>query len=217
MDKIVEYRGIRKLVGAILTRDDSEALKYGDVFPIAGTSRLSKTTASSSETKSYDNFPAIVIDSEGEDTIAVDVSAVPYAVQAKITGQYYDDTLGMYVEGAGAERPYVAIGYITEDTNGNEVYVWRNKGKFALPGEDHATKDSSTTSNGQQLTYTGINTVHEFAALANKPKKTAKGVILETAKELTDYTEETFFEAVQDIDKAQTHKVTPTESNEDPE
>ena len=198
--KIVEYRGIRKLVGALLTEDSDSTLTYGAVFSIAGTSKLSKTVESSIDTKHYDNVPAIVLDGVGPDTITIDTSAIPYDVQAKITGQYYDDGTGMLVEGTGS-RPYVAIGYITEDTDGNEVWVWRLKGKFSLPSEEHSTKDNSTTSNGQQLTYTGINTTHEFTALANEETKNAKGIILETSKELTTLTETSFFAAVQDPDK----------------
>ena len=200
MSKIVEYRGVRKLVGALLTADTTESLTYGTVFPIAGTSKLSKTVESSSESKYYDNMPAIVIDGVGPDTITIDASAIPYDVQAKITGQFYDETTGMLVEGTGV-RPYLAIGYITEDTDGNEVYVWRLKGKFSLPTEEHSTKDNGTTANGQQLVYTGINTTHEFGALDNENVKTAKGVILETVKKLTTLTETTFFADVQDPDK----------------
>lgn len=199
--KVVEYRGARDLVCALVTEDSRETLSYGESFPIAGLNKVSKTVEASSETKHYDNIPAIVINSEGADTIVLDVSAIPYDVTAKITGQYYDENTGMLVEGAGGEKPYCAIGYITEDTDGNEVYVWRNKGTFALPGEDHPTKDNSTTANGQQLTFTGINTTHKFAALAGQKRQTCKGVILETVKELTTLTESTFFADVQDPDK----------------
>ena len=206
--KTVEYRGIRKLVGALLTEDTLETLSYGEVFPIAPVGKLLKSTESNSETKSYDNVPALVIDSIGPDTVTVDVAAIDLETLAKITGQYYDSTIGMLVEGSPT-RPYMAIGYITEDTDGNEVYVWRNKGKFAIPSDEHNTKDTTTTSNGQQLVFTGIDTVHEFSSIpASRKKKTAKGISLETAKELTNYTESTFFSTVQDVDKAVTHKVT---------
>ena len=199
--KIVEYRGARDLVCALLTEDSAEQLTYGSVFEIAGLNKVSKTVETASETKHYNNIPAIVINSEGADTVTLDVSAIPYDVYAKITGQYYDDGTGMLVEGAGGEKPYCAIGYITEDTDGNEVYVWRNKGTFSLPGEDHPTKDNATTANGQQLVFTGINTTHKFTALENEKRQTCKAVILETAKDHTTLTETTFFANVQDPDK----------------
>ena len=206
--KIVEYRGARDLVCALLTEDSAEHLTYGSVFEIAGLNKVSKTVETASETKHYNNIPAIVINSEGADTVTLDVSAIPYDVYAKITGQFYDDGTGMLVEGAGGEKPYCAIGYITEDTDGNEVYVWRNKGTFSLPGEDHPTKDNATTANGQQLVFTGINTTHKFTALENEKKQTCKAVILETAKDHTTLTETTFFADVQDPDKIAAAKKT---------
>lgn len=207
--KIVEWRGVRKLVGALLTADTAESLTYGVVFPIAGTSRLQKTTESSSDTHYYDNIPAVIIDGNGSDTVTIDSSAIDSETFAKITGQYYSTTTGTLVEGA-ATRPYLAIGYITEDTDGNEVYVWRLKGKFAIPGSEHGTKNNSTDANGQQLVWTGVNTIHEFESIDNPEThdKTAKAVNLEVAKELTTYTESTFFAAVQDPDKIEAKKKT---------
>ena len=71
--------------------------------------------------------------------VSISASAIPFDVLAKITGQFYDENLGMYVEGE-RESKYFAIGYITEKTDGTEVFVWRLKGKFNIPDSTHATK-----------------------------------------------------------------------------
>ena len=191
--KIYEYRGIRGLVAAELITDTSTEIEYGEVQELAGTSQLQKEVATSSATKYYDNIPAIVIDSDGADTVTVDVSAVPLEKIAFITGQNYDPDTGMLIEGERKSK-YYAIGYITEDTDGNEVYVWRLKGKFAVPGSTHITKNDGTDSNGQQLVYTGINTTHKFA----KTSKTAKAINVEKVKDKVDLS--TFFETVQTPD-----------------
>ena len=68
-DKIVEYRGIRGLVGAILKKDDGETLTYGEVFKIAGVSELTKESSDSTETHYYDNKGAVVISAQGEDEV----------------------------------------------------------------------------------------------------------------------------------------------------
>lgn len=167
-EKIVEYRGIRGLVGAMLTSDTEEGIEYGTPFKIAGTSELSKETEASSEPHYYDNVPAVVVDATGADTVNVNVSAVQMGVIAKLTGQKYDEGKGVLIEGEAA-APYMAIGYITEDTDGNEVYVWRNKGKFSRPSETHVSKSNGTDANGQELTYTGISTVCRSAANDGKP------------------------------------------------
>lgn len=195
-ETIREYRGIRNLVGAKLMKDTKDTLEYGEVIPLAGVSQLQKEVETSSATKYYDNVPAIVIDADGADTVTVDVSAVPLSVLAEITGQYYDEETGMLVEG-DRKSEYWAIGYITEDTDGNEVYVWRLKGKFSVPGATHVTRDNGTDSNGQQLVYTGINTTKVFT----KTGKTAKAINVEKSKDKVDVAN--FFEEVLNPDTVQ--------------
>ncbi len=201
--KITEYRGIRGLVAAELLTDTNEenGLTYGTPFEVAGTSELSKETENSSESHYYDNIPAIVIDSVGADTVTASVSAIPLDILSKLTGQTYDEETGMFIEGERTSK-YFAIGYITEDTDGNEVFVWRLKVKCSIPSSTHATKTDGTDANGQEITFTGINTQHKF----EKTGKTAKAVNLEMAKGLTTYTEADFFAAVQDPDKVAAKK-----------
>lgn len=203
--KIKEYRGIRGLVAAKLLTDtnDEGGLTYDAPFEIAGTSELSRETENSSESHYYDNIPAIVIDSVGADTVTASVSAIPLDVLAKLTGQHYDEATGMFIEGERTSD-YFAIGYITDDTDGNEVYVWRLKVKCSIPSSTHTTKTNGTDANGQEITFTGINTQHKFASTG----KTAKAVNLEIAKGLTTYTEAEFFAAVQDPDKVAAKKTT---------
>lgn len=201
--KITEYRGIRGLVAAELLTDTNEenGLTYGTPFEVAGTSELSKETENSSESHYYDNIPAIVIDSVGADTVTASVSAIPLDILSKLTGQTYDEETGMFIEGERTSK-YFAIGYVTEDTDGNEVFVWRLKVKCSIPSSTHATKTDGTDANGQEITFTGINTQHKF----EKTGKTAKAVNLEMAKGLTTYTEADFFAAVQDPDKVAAKK-----------
>lgn len=168
--KYIEYRGIRGLVGALVKTDTAEGITFDTPFPIAGTSELSKETESSSEAHYYDNIPAIVIDSVGSDTVTVSASALELSTVAKLTGQTYDETTGTLIE-SGAVAPYMAIGYITEDTDGNEIYVWRYKGKFSRPGSTHGSKNNGTDANGQELTYTGIATTAKFISNDGKPAK----------------------------------------------
>lgn len=190
---ITEYRGIRDLVAAELLTDTSEEITYGAPFPVAGIAELSKTTENSSESHFYDNIAAIVIDSVGADEVTCTCSAIPLDVLAKLTGQYFDEATGTFVEGE-ASRPYFAIGYVTEDTSGKEVYVWRHKVKCSIPDSTHSTKNDGTDANGQEIVFTGINTTHKFT----KTGKTAKAINHKAGELIT---ESDFFAAVQDIDK----------------
>ncbi len=191
---VQEYRGIRGLVAAEVTTDSLDAFETGTPFAIAGVAELSRTTETSSEAHYYDNVPAVVIDSTGSDEVTITASAIPFDVLAQITGQIYNESKGMFVEGE-RESKYFAIGYITEKTDGTEVFVWRLKGKFNIPDSTHATKDDGAEANGQEIIYTGINTTHRFTAIDNK---TAKAVNVDTS--VNNVEETTFFGTVQTPD-----------------
>ena len=191
--EVQEYRGIRGLVYAEVTKDDNDGFTCGEVKELVPVAELSRTTETSSETKYYDNVPAIVIDSTGSDEVTITGSAIPFSVLADITGQVYDETLGMLVEGE-REAKYFAIGYITKKTDGTEVFVWRLKGKFNIPDSTHATENDGTDANGQELTFTGINTTHKFT----KTGKSAKAVNVDTA--VNAVVEADFFSTVQTPD-----------------
>ena len=197
MPKIYEYRGVEGLVYAEVTADTKETFSTGTVNDLAGVAEISKSTDSSNEAHYYDNIAAIVVSSTGSDEITVSASAIPLDVLAEITGQYYDSATGMFVEKERYPK-YFALGYKTKDTNGNDYYVWRLKGTFNIPDQTNATEDDGTDANGQELTYTGISTVHKFTKLTNKP---AKAVTVDTSVNPVD--ESTFFGTVQTPDSVQ--------------
>lgn len=189
---IQEYRGIRGLVCAEVTADNTSEITFGTPFPIAGVAELSRTTETTNESHYYDNIPAIVIESTGADEVTITASAIPFEALSKITGQEYNPDKGMFVEGERVSK-YFALGYITEKTDGTEIFVWRLKGKFSIPDSTHATKNDGAEANGQEIVYTGINTTCKFAEINNK---TAKAVNVDTSIN-TDFTETTFFAKVQ--------------------
>lgn len=191
--EINEYRGIRGLVAAEVTTDTTEKFECDTPFELCGVAELSRTTETSSETHYYDNAPAIVIDSTGSDEVTITGSVIPFEALAKITGQTYDATKGMFVEGERTAK-YFAIGYITEKTDGTEVYVWRLKGKFNIPDSTHASKNDGTDASGQELVFTGIHTTHKF----ENTGKTAKAVSVDTS--VNAQVEATFFGTVQTPD-----------------
>lgn len=185
-----EYRGVSNAVYAEITADTAADFTTGAVKDLTGVSEIGKTTDSANETHYYDNLPAIVIDSVGSDEITINTSGIPLDVLADITGQYYDQTTGMLVEQESTPK-YFAFGYITDKTDGTKVLVWRLKGKFSIPGTTSATKDDGTDANGQELTYTGISTVHKFT----KTGKPARAINIDTSVNQT-ITEENFFATV---------------------
>lgn len=189
--KIVTWRGVRGLKAAKLLTDTTEEIEYDEVRDLAGISKLSKTTETSSETKFYDNSPAVIIQGDGADEVAIDASAVSEENQAWMTGEYYDAEDDIYIEGS-PEQQYYALGYIVKKSDLSERYVWRLKGSFAYPESEHNTEDDGTDSTGTTINYTGVETTHKFT----KTGKTAKAVNVGAEK----YDESKFFATVQTPD-----------------
>lgn len=203
--KIVEYRGVRGLVYAEVTKDETGTGNFttGTVKDIAGVATISKTTENSSEAHYYNNIPAVIVRSTGADTVTLDVSAIPHDVLADILGQTYSSTKSMYIEGE-IKTKYFALGYITKNTDGDEIFVWRLKGTFAVPDETNQTENNGTDANGQQLIYTGIFTTHEFTEGSGAAK-----AIYVNSKTNTSMSESTFFATVQTPDTVTAPPSTP--------
>lgn len=195
MKKIVEFRGVDNLVAAEVLTDNDEGYTVGEVFDIAGVAEISKTTETSSETKYYDNIPAIVINSEGSDEITVTASIPNLATYAKLVGKDVDEETGAMLDGERTPT-YYALGYRFKKTDGTYRYVWRLKGMFSIPDETSATEDDGTDASNMELVYTGISTTHKF----EKNGKPAKAVVVDDDK-TSKCDISTFFEQVTDPDK----------------
>lgn len=203
--KIIEYRGARGLVAAEVLTDTKDNYVTGEVFDVAGLAEISKQTESASDTHYYDNQAAIIIISTGADTINLQVSAIPYDVLAKLTGQTYEASKGLFIE-RERDVKYFALGYITEDTDGNERFIWRQKGSFSIPTESSGTKNAGTDAKGQELVYTGINTQKTY--LVDGMYRTIKAVNVNTGENPVDETN--FFSTVQTPDSIDAPVITPS-------
>ena len=125
---------------------------------VEGTSEISRTTETSSETHYYDNVPAIVIIT-GADEVKVKASAIPL-----IKCNYDGTVLRRYnrsLHRRGAGNKIFCHGVQNQKTNGKEVYVWRYSViSFCNPGSPR-NRRQRTTANGQNF-VTGIVTTYKF-------------------------------------------------------
>lgn len=198
MAKTVEFRGCDNLVIAEITGDDNTGYTTGAVEVLAPVAEVSKTVESSSETHYYDNTGMIVIQAEGSDTITLTVPALPLSKLATVTGKVIDAATGAFIDSPPVEK-YFAVGYRLKLTDGTYRYVWRLKGSFAIPDETSATEDNGTTTNNQQLTFTGINTAYEFSnGGGTNVKARSRGIVIDERDGLCDCS--TFFSTVQTPD-----------------
>lgn len=167
-----EFRGTDNLVYAEVLTDNNETgegYTTGTVKILAPVAEISKTVETSSDTKYYDNQPALTINAEGADTITLTIPALDLQTLADIIGKTYDTTLGAFFDGEATPK-YFALGYRLRLTDGTYRYVWRYKGSFQIPDETSQTENAGTDSNNQQLTYTGIKTMHKFTKTGTSEK-----------------------------------------------
>ena len=191
--KTVEFRGCDNLVIAKVTQDATGAVyTTGAVSVLAPVAEISKTVENSSETHYYDNVGAIIIRAEGSDEITLTVPALPLTTLALITGKKIDETTGAFIDGE-SEETYFAVGYRLRLTDGTHRYVWRLKGSFSIPDETSSTENDGTDTNNQEITFTGVKTITQFANGGR-----AKAVVIDERDDKCDLTN--FFTTVQTPD-----------------
>lgn len=198
-----EFRGTDNLVYAEVLTDNNETgegYTTGTVSVLAPVAEISKTVETASDTKYYDNKPALIINAEGADTITLTVPALDLRTLATITGKGYNTTTGAFTDGERVPK-YFALGYRLRLTDGTYRYVWRYKGTFGVPDETSQTENASTDSNNQELTYTGIQTMHKFTNSLPNPNMSQKALVVDERDDLADVS--TFFATVTTCDTLQ--------------
>lgn len=161
--QVAEYRGCENLVYAEVLKDTSEEYTVGEVYELASLAEVGVTTEQSSETKYYDNNPALVLRGLGAETRTFTIDHLPNSRLGYLTGQQIDKTTGAVLGGGdNVVTRYFAVGYVSEITSGIKTYKWALKGTFAIPDETNTTKNGGTDSNNMSLVYTGIATTHKF-------------------------------------------------------
>lgn len=178
-----EYRGIRGLVIAEITSDGTAAYNAGNWQELTGVQAVAKATNESSEAHYYDNQAAIVIDSEGNDEYTLTVSVLDKKTKALIEGTYYSEINGVLVSTPKVKK-YFALGFIGEDTDGNEEFNIVYKGKFSGGNETYNTKNDGTDATGVEYTFTAIHT--SFKDTLDGVKKSVKSVQVEASDAVTE-------------------------------
>lgn len=168
-----EYRGVRSIVIAEVTKNNTEGYVAGKWERMSGCQSIGVTKNESSESKFYDNAARIVIDAEGADELACVLSILANKTRAKVDGVEYDEKSDMIIN-TPKKKKYFAVGYIGEKTDGTEEINIYYNGKFSGGGETHNTKDDGTESTNVEYTYTGVHTTAEIYTKPDNTKTTVK-------------------------------------------
>lgn len=189
-----EYRGIRNLVIAEVTTDNSTKYETSEWRVLSGVQAVAKSVTESSEAHYYDNQAAIVIDSEGSDEYTLTVSVLDPEVKALIEGTSYV-TNGTFAKGGmlvstPKRKKYFALGFIGTDTDGNDEVNIIYKGKFSGGAETYNTKNDGTDATGVEYTYTSVHTTFKDTINGEKlPVKSVQFAMGDSVTELTVFGE----------------------------
>jgi phi13 family phage major tail protein len=159
---VFEFRGVEDLYFAHVIEDSEEKFTTTTPKRLAYVATIAKEVETSSETHFYDNKGMIVIAAKGAETFTLTVAPPALGILAEITGQAFDVTRGMLIEGAVTPRQF-AIGYKAKGTDGFWRFVWKYKGMFSIPSEEVNTESDSIDTTNTELTFTAVNTIHKFA------------------------------------------------------
>ena len=179
-----EYRGVRGLVVAKVTKDDTTGYTADKWQELSGVQSVAIAKNESSETHFYDNKAAIVIDAEGADEVTLVVSVLANKTRALIDGVGYDEDHDMIVN-TPKKREYFALGYIGEKTDGTEEFNVLYKGKFSGGAETHNTKDDGTEATNVEYTFTAIHTAAKIYTVGGVAQS-AKSVKIPASTTVTE-------------------------------
>lgn len=196
---IQAFKGVRDLVISQMTVSEAQGGEvtetYGAVQPLAGVQNISFDVNESTATHYFDNKGAIVIASEGDDTLTLTVSRTDLKTRALIEGRTYNESKDVLLA-TEQNKPYFALGFKAKLTDGTEEFYWFYKGKFTAGSKEFATEDDGTDINTMQYTFTAIYTGVEYTIDTDVKKAVKYAILPSTASGAA-----TFFDAVTTPDK----------------
>ncbi|WP_461614372.1 major tail protein [Clostridium sp. Marseille-QA1073] len=118
---------VKNMVYAILTKDDTQTVEYGEVKPFAKAMQIQVTPSVSSGTLYGDGMKQEVIGKLTGLTVVADINKLPIDVRTEILGITYEN--GVATDKAGDEAKEIALGYMVEQTGNTNEYIWLLKGR----------------------------------------------------------------------------------------
>jgi len=134
--------GLRDVYYALLKVDPADGVaEYEEPVRMVGAISANINPNTSTATLFADDGPADSAATLGEISLELNLSDIPLKTQAVVLGHTYEN--GILRKKGADVPPWLAIGFRTLKSNGKYRYYWLNKGKFAIPEDDLATKGDS--------------------------------------------------------------------------
>ncbi|MFU1798209.1 major tail protein [Paenibacillus azoreducens] len=135
--------GLKNMHYAILKKDDASGVEYGTPKKLAPAISANLEPSVNSATLNADDGPILTANALGEIKLELEVSDVPFDVQADILGQKIDPNTGMIIDNADDQAPELALGFERTMDDGSSRYTWLLRGKFMLNKEEAKTKEGT--------------------------------------------------------------------------
>lgn len=133
--------GVSNLHYAVITNDSKEGTVYDIPKPIPQLSKIKIDPKTNSKTYYADNVAAATYSAMGEVDVEAEVGDIPIDTLAEMIGSEVDAGV-MYCKSTD-QGPYVALGFVALDDEGNREFVWLYKGRFSIPAEDLKTLEDT--------------------------------------------------------------------------
>lgn len=134
--------GLRDVYYALLKEDPANGVATYEVpVRMVGAISANINPNTSTATLFYDDGPGDTAATLGEISLELNMADIDLKTQSVLLGHTYEG--GILKKKGSDVPPWVAIGFRTLKSNGKYRYYWLNKGKFAIPEDDLATKGDS--------------------------------------------------------------------------
>lgn len=161
MKSYSDYRGLRGLVAAEITKDTSAEFVADKWKELEGAISCSIEGEESVTPIYRDNLAVRSISTEGADTATVNMDVLANKVRAWLEGRTYSETNDVYIKTPKTLRSFV-FGFIGEKTDGTEEAVIMYNTTVSGGNEERNTKDDGTDVTTVEYTFTGAYTQKKF-------------------------------------------------------
>lgn len=163
-------RGLKEIFAAEVLTDDNGTDGYtvGTPFALIPAGEMSRQVSRDTADIYFDDVVFHRTGNEGATEISITGASLRQAKIATLLAKNIDSTTGAIIDSGEFSEKYFALGGTTENVDGTEEKFWFAKGTFAINSRADKTKDDTTDTNGDELVYSAIKTIHLFN---NKPLK----------------------------------------------
>lgn len=155
-------KGLKNLVYAVITAEDSTQTTYGEVKPLGPAIALNLAPSINRGNLRADDGVLFSDVSKGPTAVTLNTAYLEAEVEAEILGKTLDEHGGI-TDSVNDEAPYVAVGGMAESARGGYEYFWIYRVKFAPGEENKETKQDTPSYQTPNLSGEAIPRLHDGA------------------------------------------------------